>query len=242
MQDSNSSLPETATASGFLMRIKKAARGLMPIILWISTLFASAGRLDWKRGWAASVIYVLTIIAIVALVRRFNPGLLSVRAKPNFKQTQSFDRLFYRIFLPLTYLQIAVAGFDAVRFRWLPLPLWCALPGVLLFLSAMGLICWVMTVNRFAESTVRIQSERNHAVVSSGPYRIVRHPMYVGMFLMYPATAMMLGSGWAMAVAALILVLIVWRTVEEDRFLHRELTGYREYAALTRYRLVPGLW
>jgi len=99
-----------------------------------------------------------------------------------------------------------------------------------------------MTVNRFAESTVRIQSERNHAVVSSGPYRIVRHPMYVGMFLMYPATAMMLGSGWAMAVAALILVLIVWRTVEEDRFLHRELTGYREYAALTRYRLVPGLW
>jgi len=224
------------------MRIKKAARGLMPIILWISILFASAGRLDWKRGWAASVIYVLTIIAIGVLVRRFNPGLMSVRAKPNFKQTQSFDRLFYRIFLPLTFFQIAVAGFDAVRFRWLPLPLWCALPGVLLFLSAMGLICWVMTVNRFAESTVRIQSERNHAVVSSGPYRIVRHPMYVGMFLMYPATAMMLGSGWAMAVAALILVLIVWRTVEEDRFLHRELTGYREYAALTRYRLVPGLW
>jgi len=242
MQDSNPSLPETAIASGFLMRIKKAARGLMPIILWMSILFASAGRLDWKRGWAASVIYVLTIIAIGALVRRFNPGLLSARAKPNFKQTQSFDRLFYRIFLPLTYLQIAVAGFDAVRFRWLPLPLWCALPGVLLFLSAMGLICWVMAVNRFAESTVRIQSERNHAVVSSGPYRIVRHPMYVGMFLMYPATALMLGSGWAMAVAALILALIVWRTAAEDRFLHRELTGYREYAALTRYRLVPGLW
>jgi len=242
MQDSNSSLPETATASGFLMRIKKAARGLMPIILWISILFASAGRLDWKRGWAASVIYVLTIIAIGVLVRRFNPGLMSVRAKPNFKQTQSFDRLFYRIFLPLTFLQIAVAGFDAVRFRWLPLPLWCVLPGVLLFLSAMGLICWVMTVNRFAESTVRIQSERNHAVVSSGPYRIVRHPMYVGMFLMYPATALMLGSGWAMVVAALILALILWRTAREDNFLLQNLQGYPEFAAHTRYRLIPGLW
>ena len=110
MQDFNPSLPETATASGFLLHIKNAARGMMPIILWISILFASAGRLDWKRGWAASVIYVLAIIATGVLVRRFNPGLLSARAKPNFKQTQSFDRLFYRIFLPLTFLQIAVAA------------------------------------------------------------------------------------------------------------------------------------
>jgi protein-S-isoprenylcysteine O-methyltransferase Ste14 len=106
----------------------------------------------------------------------------------------------------------------------------------------MGLIGCVMAMNRFAESTVRIQSERNHAVVSSGLYRIVRHPMYVGMILMYPATALMLGSGWAMAVAALILVLIIWRTSQEDRFLIQNLQGYPEFAAHTRYRLIPGIW
>jgi len=242
MRDSNASLPETKAASGFLWRIGTAAQGLLPILLWGSVLFASAGRLDWKRGWAALAVYVLTIIGIGVLARRFNPGLMSLRAKPKFKQTQSFDRLFYRTFLPLNFLQIAVAGLDAVRFRWLPLPLWCALPGVLLFVAAMGLIGWVMAINRFAEATVRIQSERNHAVVTSGPYRIVRHPMYVGMILMYPATALMLGSGWAMAVAALILVLIVWRTALEDRFLRSELPGYLEYAAHTRYRLIPGIW
>jgi protein-S-isoprenylcysteine O-methyltransferase Ste14 len=242
MQDSNASLPETKAASGFLIRIRTAAQGLLPILLWVSILFASAGRLDWKRGWAATAVYVLTMMAIGALMRRVNPGLMSIRAKPKFKQTQSFDRVFYRIFLPLTYLQVAMAGLDAVRFRWLPLPLWCALPGVLLFVSAMGLIGWVMAMNRFAEATVRIQSERNHAVVSSGPYRIVRHPMYVGMILMYPATALMFGSGWAMAVAALILVLIVWRTALEDRFLRSQLPGYQEYAAHTRYRLIPGIW
>ncbi len=225
-----------------LCDIKTGARGLLPIILWISTLFASAGRLDWKRGWAATAVYVLTMMAIGVLMQRVNPGLMSVRAKPKFKQTQRFDKLFYWIFLPLTYLQVAVAGLDAVRFRWLPLPLWCALPGVLLFISAMGLIGGVMAMNRFAEATVRIQSERNHAVVSSGPYRFVRHPMYVGMILMYPATALMLGSGWALVVAALILVLIVWRTAKEDRFLFENLQGYPEFAAHTRYRLIPGLW
>jgi protein-S-isoprenylcysteine O-methyltransferase Ste14 len=242
MQETNASLPETKAATGFLIRIKTGAQGLLPILLWIFILFASAGRLDWKQGWAATAVYVLTMMAIGVLMQRVNPGLMSVRAKPNFKQTQSFDRLFYRIFLPLTYLQIAVAGLDAVRFRWLPLPLWCALPGVLLFVSGMGLIGWVMAMNRFAEATVRIQSERNHAVVSSGPYRIVRHPMYVGMILMYPATALMLGSGWAMAVAALILVLVVWRTAKEDNFLFENLQGYPEFAAHTRYRLIPGLW
>jgi protein-S-isoprenylcysteine O-methyltransferase Ste14 len=242
MQDSNASLPETKAASGFLIRIETGAQGLLPILLWASILFASAGRLDWKRGWAAFAVYMLTILGIGVLARRFNPGLMSVRAKPKYKQTQSFDRLFYRIFLPLTYIQVAVAGLDAVRYRWLPLPLWCALPGVLLFVSAMGLIGWVMAMNHFAEATVRIQSERNHAVVSSGPYRIVRHPMYVGMILMYPATALMFGSGWAMAVAALILVLIVWRTALEDRFLFQNLQGYPEYAAHTRYRLIPGIW
>jgi len=242
MQDSNASLPETKAASGFLIRLKTGTQGLLPILLWISTLFICAGRLDWKRGWAATAVYVLSMMAIGVLMQRVNPGLMRVRAKPKFKQTQSFDRLFYGIFLPLTYLQVGVAGMDAVRFRWCPLPLWCALPGVLLFVAAMGLIGGVMAMNRFAEATVRIQSERNHAVVSSGPYRIVRHPMYVGMILMYPATALMLGSGWAMAVAALILVLIIWRTSQEDRFLIQNLQGYPEFAAHTRYRLIPGIW
>lgn len=242
MQDSNASLPEVKTASGFRARIGKGALGLGPILLWVTILFASAGRLDWKRGWAVFAVYLLSMLAAVALARRFNPGLMSARVKPNFKQTQSFDKLFYGIFLPLTYLQIAVAGLDSVRFHWLPLPLWCALPGVLLFLSAAGLIGWVVAMNRFAEATVRIQSERSHAVVSTGPYRMVRHPMYVGMILLYPAMALMLGSGWALVVAALILALIFWRTAREDRFLLQNLQGYPEFAAQTRSRLIPGLW
>jgi protein-S-isoprenylcysteine O-methyltransferase Ste14 len=242
MQDPNVSLPEAKVRSGILKHIGKAAQAFLPTLLWIFILFASAGRLDWKRGWAACAVYVLSILVAVALAQHFSPGLMRARAKPNFKETQGFDKLFYWLFLPLTYLLLVVAGLDAVRFRWCPLPLWCVLPGVLLLGSAMGLIGWVMAVNRFAEATVRIQTERNHAVISTGPYRIVRHPMYVGMFLIYPATALLLGSGWSLVVAALILVLLVWRTAREDSFLVQNLPGYPEFAAQTRFRLIPGLW
>jgi len=89
---------------------------------------------------------------------------------------------------------------------------------------------------------VRIQAERGHVVVSRGPYRTVRHPMYVGMILMFPATALILGSGWAMVVAGVMAVLIIWRTANEDKFLLRELPGYQEFAVRTKWRLLPGVW
>jgi protein-S-isoprenylcysteine O-methyltransferase Ste14 len=107
---------------------------------------------------------------------------------------------------------------------------------------AMALITWAMMANPHAETTVRIQTDRDHKAVTSGPYRIVRHPMYVGAILMYPAAALMFGSMWALAISGLIAILFVWRTALEDRTLRRELPGYEEFAALTRYRLIPGLW
>ncbi len=220
----------------------KHAKGGLPMVLWIALLFAGAGRLDWARGWIATAVYVATMAITGALVHRYNPGLLEARGKKMAEDTPKFDKVLLRIYIPLTFVQVLVAGLDAVRFHALPLPPWTTAPGIVLFLAAMGLVCWTMTVNRFAESTVRIQQERGHTVVSSGPYGLVRHPMYVGSSLMYPATALMLGSGWAMAIALPMVLLIVCRTALEDRFLRSELPGYREYAAATRYRLVPGLW
>lgn len=146
------------------------------------------------------------------------------------------------IYIPLAFIQVLVAGLDAVRFHALPLPEWTLFPGIVLFVAAMAMVAWSLLANPFAESTVRIQPDRGQTVVSTGPYHIVRHPMYVGFVLMWPATALMWGSGWAMAVAALMLILVVWRTAEEDNFLRRELPGYQEYVDLTRFRLVPGLW
>jgi protein-S-isoprenylcysteine O-methyltransferase Ste14 len=115
-------------------------------------------------------------------------------------------------------------------------------PGVIVFALAMALVGWTLAVNRHAETTVRIQTDRGHAVVTWGPYRFVRHPMYVGAIFMYAGTPLVWGSVAALGISSAIILLFVWRTVLEDRMLQRELPGYVEYAARTRFRLIPGLW
>lgn len=211
-------------------------------VLWIVMLFGAAGRWDWARGWIAVALYVGTMTALAVIVRRRNPTLMEARAKWRRADTKPFDKIILRILLPLGALQPAVAGLDAVRFRWSSMPVWTAYAGAFLFLLGMALITWTMSVNRFAEPTVRIQTDRGHTVVTSGPYRYIRHPMYAGTIPMYVATALVLGSLWALALAGVLAVLLVWRTALEDRTLRRELPGYAEYAARTRYRLLPGLW
>jgi protein-S-isoprenylcysteine O-methyltransferase Ste14 len=167
---------------------------------------------------------------------------MEARAKWRRKDTKRFDKVFLAAFIPLGFILPLVAGFDAVRFRWSSMPFGFVYTGAILFALAMAVIAWTMAVNRYAEATVRIQEDRGHTVVTSGPYRIVRHPMYVGAVLMYVATPLVLGSVWALAVTGLLVALLIWRTAMEDQTLRRELSGYGDYAARTRYRLLPGLW
>ena len=227
---------------GFEKRALKTVLGPASIFLWIAAGFLGAGRWDWVRGWICVSVYLSMVAITGAAVRYFSPGLLKRRAQGIRGDTASFDKSFLPIYLPLTLLQPAVGGLDAVRYGWLPLPSSTILPGIALFVVGMGLIAWAMVANPYAESTVRIQPEIGHTVVTRGPYRAVRHPMYSGMMLMHLATGIILGSGWAIVVAGVMAALIVWRTSREDEFLHRQLGGYAEYAARTRFRLVPGLW
>jgi protein-S-isoprenylcysteine O-methyltransferase Ste14 len=114
--------------------------------------------------------------------------------------------------------------------------------GFILLATGVTRVIWAMMVNRHAETTVRIQTDRDHKVVSSGPYRIIRHPMYIGAILMFPGVALILGSILALAMAGVIAILLVGRTALEDHTLRQELLGYKEFTTLTRYRLIPGLW
>lgn len=225
-----------------LVRLGPALKVLLTMAFWIALCFGGAGRIDWVRGWICAAVYVICMTISGAVVRRLNRELMSERDQWKRHPMTRFDKVILSIYLPLFFLQVLVAGLDAVRYRWLPLPMGTTIPGALLFLAAMALVTWTMVVNPFAEATVRIQAERGHVVVSRGPYRAVRHPMYVGMILMFPATALILGSGWAMVVAGIMAALIIWRTGNEDNFLLRELPGYQEFAVCTRWRLVPGVW
>jgi protein-S-isoprenylcysteine O-methyltransferase Ste14 len=209
---------------------------------WLIALFGSAGQLTWNRGWICTVLYLGGMNASRAVLKKLNPGLLEQRERGIRKDTKPFDKIFLRLLLSFTIVLPVIAGLDAVRFSWAPMPFWTTYPGIGLIAVSAILITWVMIKNSHAESSVRIQEDRGHTVISSGPYRFVRHPMYVGLIMLYASMALILGSMWALAVAALITILLLWRTALEERALRRELPGYEEYTAVTRYRLMPGIW
>jgi protein-S-isoprenylcysteine O-methyltransferase Ste14 len=217
------------------------ARTALGSAVYTAIAFIAAGRLEWARGWIYALLFVAASVAGSVIVHRANPGLLEERAKGIRADTKAFDRVFYRVFLPLAVAYPLVAGLDA-RFSVSQLPFWTVYPGALLFVAGSAFTTWAMAVNPHAESTVRIQNERGHVLVTGGPYGFVRHPIYTGTLIGLPGTALMLGSAWSLVPMALTGLLFVWRTVREDADLHQELAGYAGYAATTRYRLVPGVW
>ena len=144
--------------------------------------------------------------------------------------------------LLLPTIGLIVAGLDH-RFVWTAvLPAWVHITGLALLAAGYALGAWAMAVNRFFSAVVRIQKERGHAVITRGPYRLVRHPSYAGGLLATIGIPLLLNSWWAVIPASVVVALTIARTALEDRTLQNELPGYAEYAHRTRHRLVPGMW
>lgn len=224
------------------VEVRRVVQGLGFMAFWIILLFLSAGTIHWVRGWICSIVYPFAMLLIAAYVHRRNPGLFPARAKWRHSDTKRFDKVILAIYLPLTVAQPVIAGLDVLRFRWSSMPVWTLYSGFCVFSLGVVVIGWALTENPWAESSVRIQTERGQRVVSTRPYRLVRHPIYVGMFLMNPGIACMLGSMALLILAGAIALILIVRTALEDRTLQRELPGYAEYAVVTRWRLLPGIW
>jgi protein-S-isoprenylcysteine O-methyltransferase Ste14 len=204
-------------------------------------LFASAGRLDWLRAWVYLGAVALGELLSAAVLMAANPGILEQRGSMG-AGTKPFDRVFAALWLALAFVTPVVAGLDVGRGGALPVPLAGMVVGLALLLLSYLFATWAMAVNPHFELTVRIQSERGHRVVSTGPYRLVRHPGYLAAIVGGLASPMILGSLWAFAPVAAGTLLFILRTALEDRTLREELAGYQEYAARTRRRLLPGIW
>lgn len=228
------------------MNLGRSAKTILQALIipawWTIALFGSAGHLAWKRGWICTVLYVGAMHVSRAVLKRVSPSLLQNREKTIRNDTKPFDKIFLRGFLFLIIVLPVIAGLDVMRFRWSALPLWTTYPGIALFAVSVVLITWTLAMNPHAESSVRIQNDRGHSVISTGPYRLVRHPMYVGLILLHASMSLILGSAGALGVAATIAMLLFWRTAREDRTLRQELPGYEGYTSITRYRLMPGIW
>lgn len=203
-------------------------------------LFLAAGTLRWWNAWLYLGLFVFTILTGGLYVARKNPAIINERGRSSTK-TKPFDRLFGRLTVPLGLGALVVAGLDH-RFGWSSVPLWAQIAGFAGLLPGMWMPYWVMLVNAYAATTVRIETERGHHVITDGPYRFVRHPMYSAVILGYVFAPLAFGSWWMAIPAALLIALFIWRTANEDRALRLELPGYETYCEQTRYRLLPGVW
>lgn len=213
---------------------------LVRVVLFLGVtaglVFGSAGRLDLPFFWAFfGVVIAAWLIALTVIDR----GLMEERQRPG---PGGVDRQLRFLILPVFAGLLIVAGLDAGRFHWSHLPEPVQFLALVAVAGGYGLSIWAVSVNRFYSPVVRIQSERGHHLITSGPYARVRHPGYAGSLLVILGTGPLLGSWWALLPGCAAAACLLRRLLIEDRFLHAHLDGYVEYARRVRYRLVPGLW
>ncbi len=219
-------------------RMKGIIGGLVNAAVVGVLLFVPAGTFEWPMAW---VLLGYTIISFTINSLLVRPDLIDERMHRH-ADAKPFDRFLVMAIVLAGFAAIVVAGFD-YRYGWTgSLPMVVAAAGFLLVVLSGLIVIWATTSNPFFSAVIRIQDDRGHSVVSTGPYRFIRHPGYAGWCLYMICLPLMLGSLVALIPGAIAAGLDVVRTYLEDRILLEELPEYREYADRVRYRLVPGVW
>ena len=207
-------------------------------------LFVAAGTIGWGGGWVYILLTAACSTATTAWLFRHDPGLLAERLKSLVQRGQSaFDKALILVFFLLYYAWLAFMAADAVRFGWSKVPAWLQAAGVLFSVIGYWVVFRAFKANSFAAPVIKIQRDRNQKVIDSGPYAVVRHPMYAGALPVFVGTALILGSWWGLLLAVVVMIpLLGLRIILEERTLEKELDGYVDYMKRVRYRLLPGIW
>ncbi len=210
------------------------------LLVFAVILFAAAGTLRWLQGWIYLLYTLLLETCTLILLAKRAPEMLDQRGTWP-AGVRAFDKAFIVLWLTLSFITPVVAGLDK-RLGWSPMPMAAVYCGAVVIVLSYTLATWAMVENEYFEQFVRIQTDRAHQVVTSGPYQIVRHPGYAGAILGAISTPLMLGSWYTFIPAGLVALFFIIRTALEDRTLRQDLEGYESYSQQTRYRLFPGLW
>ena len=223
--------------------LKQAVLSCALLAVMMAVFFASANRFNLPLAWMFfGAVFIYMILSTVALYR-YSPKLLVQRLQLRRRGSKTWDEVLMRACnLTLMLVVPAVAGLDIGRFGWSRLGALSTALGLIIFVFSSVLINWAMIENPYFEPTVRLQDDRGHRVVTTGPYSLVRHPGYLSGILWAFSIPLLIGSLYTFTPVILYSTLMILRTYLEDRTLHDELTGYAEYAERIRYRLFPRVW
>lgn len=213
--------------------------------LFAVALMWPAGTLIWWEAWSVVGLWTAFGIVMTVFLSKHDPELLAERMKllPIQKDQKAWDKLMMSLFTVAGLALYFVPGLDVIRYQWsAPFPVWMEIIAMVIHLPCFWFLWWVMRENTYLSQVVKIDDARGHKVITTGPYAIVRHPMYIVVIVLLFSVPVALGSRYSLILALILTVLMIVRTYFEDKTLYKELQGYADYAKQTHYRLIPGVW
>jgi protein-S-isoprenylcysteine O-methyltransferase Ste14 len=220
---------------------KKAFGGLLFLLFVMAMLlFFPARTVRYWQAWVFLAVFGASALAITLYLMKNDPELLERRVSAGPIAEKDWGQKIIQTTASIGFAAILVVSALDHRFAWTPLPLFISLAGNALVLLGFLIVFLVYKENTFASATIELAPEQK--VISTGPYKLVRHPMYMGAFLLLVGIPLSLGSRWGLLVIALMMPALIWRIIGEEKFLAKNLPGYPEYQKTVRYRLVPFVW
>jgi len=215
-------------------------RSVLSLVVFMAMLFIPAGTLQFWPGWLYGFIFAASTTAISVYFLKHDPKLVERRMKvgPAAEQRPA-QKIIMAITLAGFILLIVLPGLD-YRWHWSYMPPWLVLAANVVLVLSFAICFIVLKQNSYAASTIRVEADQ--PVVSTGLYAIVRHPLYSGALLLMLVTPLALGSYWTLLVAFALIPVLMWRLLDEERFLKQNLPGYADYCRTTRFRLIPLIW
>ncbi len=216
----------------------KAVGGLLYVFVAIAALiFLPAWTFNYWQAWTFLAVFMIAITAIFLYLAKYDSNLLARRVKAS-EQEQS--QKVIRLLVNLAFSAAIVISTLDHRFTWSAMPFHVAFVGDAVVLLGLLIIFFVFKENTFTAQTVEV--ETGQKVISTGPYALVRHPMYVGGLVFVLGIPLALGSWWGLLAILLFVPALAWRILDEEKLLAKDLPGYVEYRARVRYRLIPFVW
>jgi protein-S-isoprenylcysteine O-methyltransferase Ste14 len=219
----------------------RAARSLVTgAIAMAALLFLSAGTLDYWQAWVFIAVFVVASAATTMYLAIHDPKLLERRMKVGPGAEKEKTQKIIMVLAITGFVALLVVPALDHRFGWSRVPACLSIVADVLIALSFLFTFFVFRENSYGASTIQIADDQK--VISTGPYALVRHPMYAGALIMLAATPVALDSWWGLAILPLIALVLIWRLLDEEKFLEANLTGYVEYKTKVRYRLIPYVW
>ncbi len=222
------------------LNIRALRSSLLGTIVMAVLLFLPTGTFNYWQAWVFMAVFVGASAVITVYLAIKDPKLLERRMNVGPTVEKETTQKIIMFFVMIGFVALFVFPALDHRFGWSPVPSYISLAGDVLVAFGFLFIFFVFKVNTYGASTIQIAEGQK--VISTGPYALVRHPMYAGALVMLIGVPLALGSWWGLFMLALVMPVLIWRLLDEEKFLSKNLPGYTEYCQKVRYRLVPSIW